>query len=37
MNPFAPFGGVKGSGFGREVGREGLDSYRETKPIAVAN
>jgi succinate-semialdehyde dehydrogenase/glutarate-semialdehyde dehydrogenase len=32
----APFGGVKQSGLGREGGFEGIDSYLETKYIAVA-
>jgi aldehyde dehydrogenase (NAD+) len=36
MDPFAPFGGVKGSGYGRELGREGLESYLDAKSIAVA-
>jgi acyl-CoA reductase-like NAD-dependent aldehyde dehydrogenase len=34
--PFAPFGGVKASGYGRERGPEGLHGYLDTKSIAVA-
>jgi betaine-aldehyde dehydrogenase len=31
--PQAPWGGVKRSGIGRELGREGLDEYQETKHV----
>ncbi len=36
MDPAAPFGGVKSSGIGRELGREGLEGYLEAKSISVA-
>ena len=32
----APFGGTKSSGFGRDLGREALDGYLETKSVWVA-
>jgi succinate-semialdehyde dehydrogenase/glutarate-semialdehyde dehydrogenase len=32
----APFGGVKQSGWGRELGSEGLDAYLETKHVSIA-
>jgi succinate-semialdehyde dehydrogenase/glutarate-semialdehyde dehydrogenase len=31
-----PFGGLKQSGWGRELGSEGLDSYLETKHVSIA-
>ena len=34
MDPAAPFGGVKGSGIGRELGQEGLASYLQSKAIS---
>jgi len=33
--PYAPFGGVKQSGLGREGGREGFDPYVEIKSIGL--
>jgi acyl-CoA reductase-like NAD-dependent aldehyde dehydrogenase len=31
----SPYGGYKGSGFGRESGMAGLDSYTQTKSVWV--
>jgi len=33
--PFMPYGGYKQSGIGRELGREGLHEYLETKAIQI--
>jgi betaine-aldehyde dehydrogenase len=34
-NDAGPFGGFKQSGLGRELGREGLDAFRETKHVHI--
>jgi aldehyde dehydrogenase (NAD+) len=35
FNPAAPFGGYKRSGNGRELGREGLEEFLETKAVQL--
>jgi aldehyde dehydrogenase (NAD+)/phenylacetaldehyde dehydrogenase len=34
-DPGAPFGGYKASGFGRDLGKESLEGYLETKTVWV--
>jgi succinate-semialdehyde dehydrogenase/glutarate-semialdehyde dehydrogenase len=36
-NPAAPFGGIKGSGLGREGGPEGIEEYLSTKYASIAH
>jgi acyl-CoA reductase-like NAD-dependent aldehyde dehydrogenase len=36
MDPLAPYGGMKASGYGRELGREGLESYLVSQSISSA-
>lgn len=36
LDPAVPFGGFKLSGFGREMGKNALDSYLETKSVFMA-
>jgi len=35
LSPSAPFGGFRQSGLGRELGRRGLDAFRETKTVII--
>jgi aldehyde dehydrogenase (NAD+) len=35
FNPYAPFGGYKQSGYGRELGKFGLEEYLETKSLQL--
>jgi phenylacetaldehyde dehydrogenase len=35
ISPETPFGGNKQSGWGREYGKDGLDSYLKTKAISI--
>jgi len=32
-NPAGPFGGMKQSGLGRELGEEGLEEFQQTKHV----
>jgi betaine-aldehyde dehydrogenase len=34
-NEAGPFGGMRQSGIGRELGEEGLDAFRETKHVHI--
>lgn len=36
LDPAAPFGGVKASGIGRELGPEGLEAYLQLQSIYTA-
>ena len=35
IGAFMPFGGFKHSGIGRELGRQGLEQYTETKNVLI--
>lgn len=37
MDPLAPYGGLKASGWGRELGREGLEGYLVSQATSGAN
>jgi succinate-semialdehyde dehydrogenase/glutarate-semialdehyde dehydrogenase len=34
-DPYAPFGGVKETGFGREGGRHGIEEFQISKTITL--
>jgi betaine-aldehyde dehydrogenase len=34
-NDAGPFGGMKQSGFGRELGQEGLEAFQDTKHVHI--
>lgn len=34
-DPYAPFGGIKQSGFGREGGRHGIEEFQIQKTITM--
>ncbi len=36
LDPAMPFGGYKMSGFGRDMGRDSLNAYLETKSVVMA-
>lgn len=36
LDPAVPFGGVKASGYGRELGRAALDLFTESKSVTIA-
>jgi aldehyde dehydrogenase (NAD+) len=35
FNPLAPFGGYKQSGYGRELGRYGLEEFLQVKALQL--
>jgi aldehyde dehydrogenase (NAD+) len=35
LEPRSPFGGFRSSGIGREMGREGVEAYLETRTIVL--